>query len=109
MRSNPDVDKNRYRANTYSAVQRRAAALFRLENSRGPETMREGLAALSAEIKYSLSNAPADTPVARLAFMQGQICRFLKIIRAFLLSYRQQGYLLLSLQHESQASPKIPS
>ena len=24
------------------------------------------------EIKYSLSNAPADTPVARLAFMQGQ-------------------------------------
>ena len=24
------------------------------------------------EIKYSLSNAPADTPVRRLAFMQGQ-------------------------------------
>ncbi|MFO1419364.1 MAG: hypothetical protein U1F59_00055 [Candidatus Competibacteraceae bacterium] len=24
------------------------------------------------EIKYSLSNAPADTPVPRLAFMQGQ-------------------------------------
>lgn len=26
MRSNPDVDKNRYRANTYSAVRRLAAA-----------------------------------------------------------------------------------
>ena len=45
MRSNPDVDKNRYRANTGYDVQRRAAALFRLENSRGPETVREVLAA----------------------------------------------------------------
>lgn len=45
VRSNPDVDKNRCRANTYSAVQRLAAAggftIEKLDRSEGrPEVLR---------------------------------------------------------------------